>query len=62
MWAASVESASAHRAVMDEAKHLSEHGIRFREPKVDLDALRAWKNKVVGKLTGGLRAWRARAK
>jgi dihydrolipoyl dehydrogenase len=41
-------------AVMDEAKHLSEHGIGFGEPKVDLDALRAWKNKVVGKLTSGL--------
>jgi dihydrolipoamide dehydrogenase len=41
-------------AVMDEAKHLSEHGIGFGEPNVDLDALRAWKNKVVGKLTGGL--------
>ncbi len=41
-------------AVMDEAKYLSEHGIGFGEPKVDLDALRAWKNKVVGKLTGGL--------
>jgi len=41
-------------AVMDEAKHLSEHGIGFGEPKVDLDALRAWKNKVVGRLTGGL--------
>jgi dihydrolipoamide dehydrogenase len=41
-------------AVMDEAKHLSEHGIAFGEPKVDLDALRAWKEKVVGKLTGGL--------
>ena len=41
-------------AVMDEARHLSEHGITFGEPKVDLDALRAWKSKVVGKLTGGL--------
>ncbi len=41
-------------AVMDEARHLSEHGIAFGEPKVDLDALRAWKSKVVGKLTGGL--------
>ena len=41
-------------AVMDEAKHLSEHGIAFGDPKVDLDALRAWKDKVVGKLTGGL--------
>jgi len=41
-------------AIMDEAKHLSEHGIGFGEPKVDLDALRAWKNKAVAKLTGGL--------
>jgi dihydrolipoamide dehydrogenase len=41
-------------AVMDEAKHLAEHGIAFGEPKVDLDALRAWKEKAVGKLTGGL--------
>jgi dihydrolipoyl dehydrogenase len=41
-------------AVVDEAKHLSEHGIAFGEPKVDLDALRAWKSKVVGKLTSGL--------
>jgi dihydrolipoamide dehydrogenase len=48
-------------AVMDEAKHLSEHGIAYGEPKVDLDALRAWKNKVVGKLTGGL-AGMARAR
>ncbi|TMH83692.1 MAG: dihydrolipoyl dehydrogenase [Betaproteobacteria bacterium] len=41
-------------AVMDAARHLSEHGIGFGEPSVDLDALRAWKDKVVGKLTGGL--------
>ena len=41
-------------AVMDEAKHLAEDGIAFGEPRVDLGALRAWKTKVVGKLTGGL--------
>jgi dihydrolipoamide dehydrogenase len=41
-------------AVMDEAKHLSEHGIAYGEPRVDMQALRAWKDKVVGKLTGGL--------
>jgi dihydrolipoamide dehydrogenase len=41
-------------AVMDEAKHLAEHGIAYGEPQVDLDSLRAWKEKVVGKLTGGL--------
>ena len=41
-------------AVMDEAKRLSEHGVSYGEPRVDLDALRAWKNKVVGKLTAGI--------
>jgi dihydrolipoamide dehydrogenase len=41
-------------AVMDEAKMLSAHGIAFGAPKIDLDQLRSWKNKVVGKLTGGL--------
>ena len=41
-------------AVMDAAGELSEHGISFGEPKIDLDKLRAFKGKVVGKLTGGL--------
>jgi len=41
-------------AVMDEAKTLGEHGIAFGPPQIDLDKLRAWKNKVVGKLTGGI--------
>src|SRR4029453_12100100 len=41
-------------AVMDETKSLAEHGIAFGAPKVALEALRGWKNKVVGKLTGGL--------
>jgi dihydrolipoamide dehydrogenase len=41
-------------AVMDETKLLAEHGIAFAAPKVDLDKLRGWKDKVVGKLTGGL--------
>jgi dihydrolipoamide dehydrogenase len=40
--------------VMDEAAALAEHGIAYAAPKVDLEKLRAWKNKVVGKLTGGL--------
>ena len=43
-------------AVMDAAKDLSHHGISFGEPKVDLDKLREFKGKVVGKLTGGLAA------
>jgi len=41
-------------AVMDETKVLAEHGIGFGAPTVDLAKLRAWKDKVVGKLTGGL--------
>ncbi len=40
--------------VMDEVKLLSEHGIGFGSPKIELAKLRAWKDKVVGKLTGGL--------
>ena len=34
-----------------EAEHL---GISFERPRIDLDKLRAWKNGVVSKLTGGL--------
>ncbi|MGH6785038.1 MAG: FAD-dependent oxidoreductase, partial [Sphingomicrobium sp.] len=41
-------------AVMDRARALASHGISFGEPKVDLAKLRAFKEKVVGKLTGGL--------
>jgi dihydrolipoamide dehydrogenase len=41
-------------AVMDETKALADHGIAFGAPQVDLDRLRGWKEKVVGKLTGGL--------
>jgi len=43
-------------AVMDAARALGAHGIAFGEPKVDLARLRAFKDKVVGKLTGGLAA------
>ena len=41
-------------AVVDGARALASHGISFGEPKVDLAKLRAFKEKVVGKLTGGL--------
>jgi dihydrolipoamide dehydrogenase len=47
--------------VVDEAKSFVAHGISFGEPVIDLDRLRDWKNKVVGKLTGGL-AGMARAR
>src|SRR6185503_6942074 len=41
-------------AIIDAAGELAEHGIAFGDPRVDLDKLRAFKSKVVGKLTGGL--------
>ncbi len=41
-------------AVIDEAEHLSAAGVTFTAPKLDVDALRGHKEKVVGKLTTGL--------
>ena len=41
-------------AVIEEAEHASVAGVSFAKPAVDVDALRAHKDKVVGKLTGGL--------
>ncbi|CAM2069324.1 dihydrolipoyl dehydrogenase [Sulfidibacter corallicola] len=41
--------------VIDEAAHMSRHGIVFGKPEIQLDKLRAWKDGVVGKLTGGIR-------
>jgi dihydrolipoamide dehydrogenase len=41
-------------AVIDEAAHFADLGVAFGSPQVDLEKLRAHKNKVVGKLTGGL--------
>ncbi|MFO1273534.1 MAG: dihydrolipoyl dehydrogenase [Rubrivivax sp.] len=43
-------------AVMDEVKHFADLGVSFGAPAVDLGKLLAHKNKVVGKLTGGLAA------
>lgn len=41
-------------AVMDEVKHLEVAGIQFGAPQVNVDQLRGHKEKVIGKLTGGL--------
>jgi dihydrolipoamide dehydrogenase len=41
-------------AVIDEAEAMAAHGVTFGAPKLDLDKLRDFKTKVVGKLTGGL--------
>ncbi len=40
--------------VIDEAESISECGVTFGPPRIDLDRLRGWKDQVVGKLTGGL--------
>ena len=43
-------------AVMDEVKHFAALGVSFAAPVVDIDKLRGHKEKVIGKLTGGLAA------
>ena len=40
--------------VVDEARHAGNWGVTFGEPKVDVDRLRAFKQGVVEKLTGGV--------
>ena len=39
--------------VVSEAAHAKDFGIEFQKPKIDLDKLRDFKNKVVGTLTAG---------
>ncbi len=41
--------------VISDAKEMREFGVEFDVPRIDPDKLRAWKDKVVGQLTGGLR-------
>ncbi len=41
-------------AVIDESASMAKHGISFAKPEVDVDQLRGWKEKVVGKMTTGL--------
>jgi dihydrolipoamide dehydrogenase len=41
-------------AVMDEVAHFADLGVAYGAPRIDLAKLSAHKNKVVGKLTGGL--------
>ncbi len=40
--------------VIEEAKHASQNGVHFGEPTINLDEVRAGKDAVVAKLTGGL--------
>jgi dihydrolipoamide dehydrogenase len=43
-------------AVMDEVSHMADLGVDFGKPVLNIDKLRGHKDKVVGKLTGGLAA------
>jgi dihydrolipoamide dehydrogenase len=40
--------------VISEAEEMSEFGVAFSKPKIEIDKLRAWKNGVVQRLTRGL--------
>jgi dihydrolipoamide dehydrogenase len=40
--------------LINETKEAKDWGLEFSEPKIDLDRVRAWKNEVVAKMTGGL--------
>lgn len=41
-------------AIIEEAQHAAANGIHFAAPQIDVDALRAAKDQVIAKLTGGL--------
>lgn len=41
--------------VLEEAHEMSDLGIKFGEPQIDTKKLRDWKNKIVTRLTGGLK-------
>ena len=41
-------------SVVDEVKHLPDHGISYGPPQIDLGKLRGFKDGVIKKLTGGL--------
>lgn len=40
--------------VIDDAHAMAAHGVKFGQPEIDAQALGGWKDKVVGRLTGGL--------
>lgn len=41
--------------VLNEAREFSKLGVTYQEPEIDIDKLREHKNKIVGRLTGGLK-------
>ena len=40
--------------LVDEAHESAAIGVTFARPEIDIDRVRAWKDEVIGKLTGGL--------
>jgi len=42
--------------VIEEVESMAENGLMFGDPSIDIGRLREWKNRIVGKLTGGLTA------
>jgi dihydrolipoamide dehydrogenase len=40
--------------VLEDVESMAENGLMFGDPSIDLDLLRQWKNRIVGKLTAGL--------
>lgn len=42
--------------VINEAASMEEHGVSFSKPEVDIRKIESWKNSIVDKLTGGLKA------
>ncbi len=40
--------------LMDEARALASHGVSFGDARIEIEKLRAWKDKVVGRLSGGV--------
>ena len=41
--------------VITEAEEVAHHGVTFAKPSIDIDAIRTWKESIIGKLTGGLK-------
>jgi dihydrolipoamide dehydrogenase len=48
--------------LLNETRRAAQYGILFNEPEIDIARLRAWKEKVVSQLTGGLGQLRSRRK
>jgi len=42
--------------VINEAASMEDHGVTFSKPEVDIRKIESWKNSIVDKLTGGLKA------